>query len=203
MIWATVSSWSCFCWLYRASPSSAANNIINLTLVLTTWWWPCVESSRVIGRCVFYDQCVLLAKLLAFALLHFVFQGQTCLLLQTSYLLTSYYCIPILFDEKDIFLWVLVLEDLVSLHRTIQLQLLQHSWLGHMLVLLWYWIVCLGNKMRCYCHFWDCIQVLHFRLFFDYDGCSISSKSFWPTIVDIMVSWIKFTCFSPFWFTDS
>ena len=28
MIWATVSSWSCFCWLYRASPSLAAKNII-------------------------------------------------------------------------------------------------------------------------------------------------------------------------------
>ena len=33
MILATGSSWSCFCWLYRASPSSAAKNIINLTLL--------------------------------------------------------------------------------------------------------------------------------------------------------------------------
>ena len=30
MIWATVSSRSCFCWLYRAFPSLAAKNIINL-----------------------------------------------------------------------------------------------------------------------------------------------------------------------------
>ena len=30
-----VHSQSCFCWLYRASPSSAAKNIINLILVLT------------------------------------------------------------------------------------------------------------------------------------------------------------------------
>ena len=30
----------------------------------------------------------------------------------------------------DIFFGVLVLEDLVGLHRTIQLQLLQHYWLG-------------------------------------------------------------------------
>ena len=35
MIWATVSSRSCFCWQYRASPSLAAKNIINLILVLT------------------------------------------------------------------------------------------------------------------------------------------------------------------------
>ena len=48
MLWATVSSWSCFCWLYRASPSLAAKNIINLILVLTIWWCPCVESSLVL-----------------------------------------------------------------------------------------------------------------------------------------------------------
>ena len=27
MIWTTVSSWSCFCWLYTASPSFAAENL--------------------------------------------------------------------------------------------------------------------------------------------------------------------------------
>ena len=31
---------------------------------------------------VYYDQCILLTKLLAFALLHSVLQGQICLLLQ-------------------------------------------------------------------------------------------------------------------------
>ena len=64
MIWATVSSQSYFLWLYRASPPLAAQNIINLILVLTIWWCPCVESSLVLleeGVC--YDQCVLLAKL--------------------------------------------------------------------------------------------------------------------------------------------
>ena len=47
MIWATVSSRSCFCWLYRASPSLAAKNIISLISVLTIWWCPCAESSLV------------------------------------------------------------------------------------------------------------------------------------------------------------
>ena len=64
MIWATVSSQSCFCWLYRAYPSLAAKNIISLISVLTIWWCPCVESSLVLldeGFC--YDQCVLLIKL--------------------------------------------------------------------------------------------------------------------------------------------
>ena len=60
---------------------------------------------------------------------------------------------------------VLVLEGLVGLHRTVQIQLLQHYWSGHRLEWLWYWMVCLGNKQRSFSCFWDCIQVLHFGLF--------------------------------------
>ena len=48
MIWVTVSSQPCFCWLYKASPSLAAKNIINLILVLMIYWCPCVESSIVL-----------------------------------------------------------------------------------------------------------------------------------------------------------
>ena len=96
-----------------------------------------------------------------FALLHSTFQGQICLLL---YLLTSYFCIPVPYNEKDVSFGVLVIEDLVGLHRTNQLQLLQHNWSGHGLGLLWYRMVCLGNKQRSFCCFWDCIQVLHFGL---------------------------------------
>ena len=87
IIWATVSSQSCFCWLYRASPSSAAKKIINLISVLTIWWCPCVESYLVLLVCygVCCDQCILFGKTLsASALLHFVIRGQTCLFLQVS-----------------------------------------------------------------------------------------------------------------------
>ena len=38
MIWATVSSRSCFCWLYKASPSLTVKIIISLISVLTIWW---------------------------------------------------------------------------------------------------------------------------------------------------------------------
>ena len=62
--------------------------------------------------------------LLAFALPHFVLQGQACLLLQVSPDFLLLHSIP--YDEKDIFLLVLVLEGLVGLFRTIQLQLLWH-----------------------------------------------------------------------------
>ena len=119
MIWATVSSWSCFCWLYRASPSSAAKNIINLISVLTIWWCPCVESSLVLleeGVC--YDQCVLLAKL-CYPLPCFILYSKAKFACYSRSLLTSYFCIPVPHNEKDIFFGVLVLEGLGGLYRTV------------------------------------------------------------------------------------
>ena len=59
-----------------------------------------------------------------------------------------------------------LLESLVGLHRTVQLQLFKYLWLRHRLGLPWYWMVCLGNEQRSFCRFWDCIQVLHFGLFY-------------------------------------
>ena len=83
MVWATVSSWSCFWWLYRASPSLATENIINLIWVLTIWWYPCVVFSCVVGKGRLpWPVCSLGKTLLDFALLHFISQGQICLLLQ-------------------------------------------------------------------------------------------------------------------------
>ena len=119
--------------------------------------------------CVFGKRCLLwpvhsLGKtLLAFALLHFVLHGQTCLLVQVSLDFLLWHFIP-LWWKGHLFL-VLVLKGLVGLHRTVQLQLLQHYWLGQRLGLLWYWMVCLGSQQRSFCHFWDCTQVLHFRIF--------------------------------------
>ena len=42
--------------------------------------------------------------------------------------MTSYFCIPVPYNENDIFFWVLVLKGLVGLHRTVQLQLLGLPW---------------------------------------------------------------------------
>ena len=99
--------------------------------------------------------------LLVFALLHFVLQGQTCLLLQVSLDFLLLYSSSL---WKDLFL-VLVPGGLLGLHRISQLQFLQHQWLGHRLRILWYLMVCHGNEPRSFCCFWDCTQVLHFRLF--------------------------------------
>ena len=90
--------------------------------------------SCVVGRrcLVCYDQCFLLAKLLAFALLHSVLQGQTCLfLLQISLDFLLLHSSPLWW--KGHLFWVLVLGGLAGIHRTVQLQFLQHYWLGHRL----------------------------------------------------------------------
>ena len=164
MIWATVISWYCFWWLYRASLSLALKNIINLISVLIIWWRPFVESSLVLleeGVC--YDQCILLARLCE-PLPCFILYSKAKLACYSRCLLISYFCIPIFMINRTPFL-VLVLGGLVGLHRTDQLQLFWHRWLGHRFGLLWYWMVCFGNEQRSFCHFWDCIQVLHFGLF--------------------------------------
>ena len=124
----------------------------------------CRVVSCVVGRgCLLWPVCSLGKTLLAFALLHFVLQDQSCLLLWVSLNFLLLHSRPLWC--KGHLLRVLVLEVLIGLHRTIQLELLQHYWLGHRLGLLWYWMVLLGNELRAFCHFWDCTQVLHFRLF--------------------------------------
>ena len=154
MIWTTVSSWSSFCWLYRASPAFAAKNIINLIWVLTIWWCPHVNSALVLlqeGGC--YDQCILLAKLVSLCPASFCSPRPNLPVTpDISWLSTSAFQSAMM--KRTSFLGVL--EDLVGLHRTIQPQLLQHYWLGYRLGLLWYWMVCHGNQQRSFCCFWDC-----------------------------------------------
>ena len=105
----------------------------------------CRVFSCVVGRgCLLWLVCSFGKTILGFALLHSVFQGQICLFLQVFLDFLLLHSSP-LWWKGHIFL-VLVLEGLVGLHKTVQLQLLQHYWLGHKLGLLWYWMVCTGKK---------------------------------------------------------
>ena len=82
---------------------------------------------------------------------------------------------------------MLVLEDLVDLHGTVQLQLLQHYWSGHRFDsfdIEWFAL----ETNRDHSVIFEiaskyCIP----DSFVDYNGYSISSKGFLPTVVDIMV----------------
>ena len=63
----------------------------------------CTVVSCVVGRgCLLWQVHSLGKTLLAFALLHFVLQGQSCLQLQVS-LDFLHFCIPIPYDENGIF----------------------------------------------------------------------------------------------------
>ena len=93
---------------------------------------------------------------------------------------------------------VLVLEDLVGLHRNVQLQLLQHNGWGKDLDYhddKWF-----ASEVS-----WDHSVIFQTApdycisdSFVNYEGYSISSQGFLCTVVDIMVIWIKFTCSSLF-----
>ena len=115
--------------------------------------------SSVVGTgCLLWPVHSLGKTLLAFALLCFVLQGQICLLLQGSLDFLLLHSSP-LWWKGHLYL-VLVLEGLVGLHRTVQFQLLvAQTWITMMLNgLPW-------KQTRSFFRFWDCIQVLHFRLF--------------------------------------
>ena len=130
MIWDAVSSQSCFCWFYRASPSLAAKNIVSLISVLTIWWCPCVESSLVMlddGPC--YDQCIFSANSVSLCPASFCIPQPNFAV--TPGFLMSYFCVPVPRMKRSSFFFfflVLVLEGLVGLHRTVQLQLLHQLW---------------------------------------------------------------------------
>ena len=133
--------------------------------------------------------------LLAFALLLSVLQGQICLLLLAilpgiSWLPTFAFQSRTM--KRSSFLDVSS-TGLVGLHRTVQLQLLQFYLSGHRLGSLWYGIVCLETN-RDHCVVFE-ISSKYSILdsFVDHDGYSISSKGFFPTVVDIMLIWVKFT----------
>ena len=147
---------SCFCWLsYRASACLAANFIINLILVLTI--------CDVGKGCLLWQACSLDKTLLSFVLLHFVLQVQICLLFLVSLNFQLLHSNP-LWWKWHLFL-VLVLEDVVGLYRTGQLQLLWHQWLRHRLGLLWYLNGLPWKETKITLLFLRLPKVQHFELF--------------------------------------
>ena len=104
----------------------------------------CRVFSCVVGKRVF-------AMTKVFSLPCFILYSKAKFACYSRCFLTSYFCIPVPCNEKDIFWGVVVLKGLVGLHKTIQLQLLWHLLLGHRLGLLWCRVACLGNEPRSHC----------------------------------------------------
>ena len=156
--------------------------------------------SCVVGRgCLLWLVCSPGKTLLTFALLHFVLQGQTSLLLQvTSWLPTFAFQLPVM---RRAYIFGVSSRRSVGLHRTVLLQLLQHFWLGYRLGLVWSWLVCLEMNGDYSVIFETSSTYCISDSFFDYEGYSISSKGFLPAAADIMAIWVKSPIpahFSPF-----
>ena len=81
---------------------------------------------------------------------------------------------------------MLVLEGLVGLHKTVQHQLLQHYWLGINLDycdIKWFAL----EMDRDHSAIFETAPKYCISDSVEYEGYSIPSKSFLPTVVDIMV----------------
>ena len=150
----------------------------------------CRVFSCVVGRgCFLQPVCSLGKTLLAFDLFHSVLQGQIFLLLWVSLDFLLLHSSP-LYWRGHLFS-VLVLEGLVGLHRTLQLQLLQHYWSGHRLGLLWYWMLVLERNRDHSAVFEIAPKYSISDSLVDCEVHSISSKGFLLTVVNIMVIWVK------------
>ena len=101
--------------------------------------------------------------------------------------MTSYFCIPVPYNEKDIFLEVLVLKGLVVFIEPFNFSFFSITDWG---IDLDYcdiqWFVKEVNRDRSVV-FEIASKYCVSDSFVDYDGYSISSKGFLPTVVDIMV----------------
>ena len=84
---------------------------------------------------------------------------------------------------KKISFLLLVLEGLVGLHKTIQLQLLQHYWLGIAWITVNEWFALETNRDHSIV-FEIASKYCISDSFVDYDGYSISSKGLLPTVID-------------------
>ena len=79
---------------------------------------------------------------------------------------------------------MLVPEGLVGLHRIVLLQLLQHYWWGIDLDIEWFAL----ETNRDHSVVFEIVSKYFISdSFVDYDGYSISSREFLPTVLDIMV----------------
>ena len=154
----------------------------------------CRVFSCVVGRgCLLWPVRSLGKTLLVFALLHSVLQGRICLLFQVSLDFLLLHSSP-LWWKGHLFL-VLVLEGLLHHHRTVQFSFFGISGWG---IDLDYcdigWFALETNRDHSVVAPKYCIS----DSFVNYEGYSLSSKGFLPTVVDIMVIWVKFTHSSPF-----
>ena len=150
--------------------------------------------SCVVGRgCLLWPRCSL-AKL-CYPLTCFILYFKAKFASYSRYLLTSYFCIPVPYDEKDWCFGVLSRSSLIGLHRTFNFFGIS-GWVRDLDYCDTEWFALEKNRDHSVV-FETASKYCISDSFIDHDGYSISSKGFLPA-VDVMVIWVKFTHFSPF-----
>ena len=139
--------------------------MISLISVLTIWWCPCLLSTLSL---VLLKRIFVMTSAFSWQNSDSLYPASFCSPGPNLPIIPGVFWLPTFAFQspmtKRTSFSVLALKRLVGLHKTIWLRLLQQQWLGHRLGLPWCSVVCLGNKLRSCCHFWDCTQVLHFEL---------------------------------------
>ena len=94
---------------------------------------------------------------------------------------------------------MLVLEDLIGLHRTVQLQTSASSKLVVGADLDYCDAEWFALEMNWdYSVMFEIAPTTAFQTLADFEGYSISSKGFLPTVLDLMIIWIKYAHSHPF-----
>ena len=108
----------------------------------------------VVERGVCYDQCILLAKL-CYPLSCFILYSKAKFACYSRYLLTSYFCIPVPYDEKDIFFWCQFQKVLQVFIEPFNFSFFGITGWGinFSIIAIRYRMVCLGNEQRSFCYF--------------------------------------------------
>ena len=125
----------------------------------------------------------------------FILYSKAKLACYSRYLLTSYFCIPVPYEEKDIFFGV-------SCRRSCRFSM-NCSASSALVIGAWTWITVILNDLP-----WKWTKIIlsflrlqlstAFQTLVDYEDYSISFRGFLPTVVDIMVIWMKFAHSHPF-----
>ena len=122
-----VNSWSLLKLMSIKSVMPSNHFILYHPLLLLPSIFPALGSFPMSQLFVSADQSVgASASVLMKPLPCFILYFKAKLACYSRYLLTSYFCIPVPYDEKDIFFLVLALGGLVDVQRNIQHQLLRH-----------------------------------------------------------------------------
>ena len=152
----------------------------------------CQVFSCVVGRgCLLWPVCSFGKTLLSFDLLCFVLQDQICPLLQVSldflFLSSIVKRASILgVSSRKLFIEPFNFSFFSIMGQGIDLDYCDIKWFALQTNRDHSFVFYIASKY--------CIS----DSFVDYDGYSVSSKGFFPTLVDIIAIWVKFTHSSPF-----